>query len=70
MDEFLQWMAVNSEWVFSGVGVALVVLISGVVFRRRQKPAQQIRSGDRSNNIQAGRDIRIETKSNHTDAEK
>ncbi|MEW8051278.1 MAG: hypothetical protein AB2809_12965 [Candidatus Thiodiazotropha sp.] len=63
MDEFIKWLGANKEWIFSGVGVVLVAWIGRVIFQGRRASSQKIRSGDKSSNIQAGRDIRIETKS-------
>lgn len=70
MEEFIQWLGTNKEWIFSGVGVVLVAWIGRVIFQGRQTSSQEIRSGDKSSNIQAGRDIRIETKSKRADVEK
>jgi hypothetical protein len=52
------WIWQNKEWVFSGVGVAIV---AGVIawFRRSPGSGQSQRSGKNSVNIQAGRDINL-----------
>lgn len=63
MDEFIQWISANKEWMFSGVGVVVAAWVWRVIFKARRASSQEIRSGDKSRNIQAGRDIRVETKS-------
>ncbi len=70
LDEFIQWLGANKEWIFSGVGVVFVAWIWRVIFKGKRASSQEIRSGDKSSNIQAGRDIRIETKSKRADVEK
>jgi hypothetical protein len=70
LDELIQWLGANKEWIFSGVGVALAAWIGRVIFQGRQTASsQEIRSGDKTINIQAGRDTRIETNSKHADVE-
>jgi hypothetical protein len=51
----VQWLIDNKEWVFSGVGVALIAGLVGLYFRSRSGGQSQYqRSGDNSTNIQIG----------------
>lgn len=53
------------EWVFSGIGTAIVVFFLGVVSSRiaaRRKKIRQIqKGGDNAVQVQSGRDSRIES---------
>ena len=54
----MQWLLTNKEWIFSGIGVSIIgVLIS--LFFSRKKPSQSQKSGDHSENYQAGGNISI-----------
>ena len=56
----VQWLIANKEWVFSGIGVTVLVAIL-VLFRNQQTRSKVIQhSGDHSALIQGGRDVRIE----------
>ena len=64
----MQWIMVNKEWVFSGIGVLLVSVLVTIVLNYRRKPKKnrkiltnhQIqKSGKNSNNYQAQGDINI-----------
>ncbi len=69
MDSLIDWVGDNMEWLFSGIGVLVLSAVGGLVFKKRHTSSKQvIRSGDRSTNIQVGRDVNIETK-NGNDAE-
>lgn len=71
MDELIQCLAANREWLFSGAGGLLVVSILGLLFRRRgASSSQKIRSGGKSKNIQAGRDVTISNNPEPGDEEK
>jgi hypothetical protein len=52
----------NREWVFSGVGVALIGGIVSMLMNRREGGGmkQTQKSGGNSINIQAGNDLRIQ----------
>jgi hypothetical protein len=52
------WLLANREWVFSGVGVALVTAVLALR-RRNNRPSQSQTAGNSSTNIQAGRDIQL-----------
>ncbi|MDT3705210.1 MAG: hypothetical protein ROZ09_00175 [Thiobacillus sp.] len=65
MDELLKWATDNKiwEWLFSGAGLVLFTWIVRVIRKKRQAASsQEIRSGSNSTNIQAGRDIKIKSK--------
>ena len=70
MIEFLQFLEKNKEWLFSGAGVAVVILIVRLIFlRSKSSLSQEIKSGDNSTNIQVGRDINIRDKSRSDDVD-
>jgi hypothetical protein len=54
MNAALAWLYENKEWVFGGIGAAI---ITAIIHRRSQ--SQRQRSGDKSTNIQAGRDVNM-----------
>ena len=64
---FLEWIYEliydNKEWVFSGVGVAIVTVLVGSLLlnKRRNSPGQNQESGKASVNLQAARDINIQS---------
>lgn len=55
----LQWLLDNKEWVFSGVGVALIVALVAWLRRPVAGTNQRQEGGSGSRNIQAGRDINL-----------
>jgi hypothetical protein len=62
----MDWLWINRQWVFSGVGVAVVAGVIGLFWRRRSTGfVQKERSGSHSTNIQAGRDIHIGGEGRH-----
>lgn len=68
LEAMCAWVVDNKEWLFSGVGVVLVSWVGRILFKRMQTSSTQIiRSGDRSNNVQAGRDVSMGTKKNGND---
>lgn len=58
MTAVLDWFWRNKEWIFSGIGVAILVAIIGWI-RGKPSGGQSQRSGKNSTNIQSGRDINI-----------
>lgn len=34
MKDFIDWVILNKEWVFSGIGVAIITLILGFLFKK------------------------------------
>ncbi len=61
------WLVDNRAWVFDGFGVAIAAGLIGMLWKRRKRDGagQIIRAGDRSVNVQAGRDVRIASGSPH-----
>ena len=57
----VDWVLENKEWLFSGVGVTLVILIVQLLRRKTVPPpsVQQQHGGSGSQNLQAGRDVNI-----------
>ena len=55
----LNWITNNMEWIFSGVGAAIVAAIAAWLFNDSRKTDQRQSSGSNSINIQAGKDIRF-----------
>jgi hypothetical protein len=55
------WLWKNKEWVFSGVGVAVIAGLVAWLRSSKQKIAlkQTQRSGAHSTNLQAGGDINV-----------
>ncbi len=59
MDAVIAWVWENTEWIFGGVGVAIISGVIALVWRRRSGPSQSQTSGANSTNVQAGRDINL-----------
>lgn len=57
----VEWLLKNKEWLFSGVGVALVAPLVWLL-RRKDGVGQRQSSGSKSVNIQAARDVHIGSK--------
>ena len=57
----LEWIIENKEWLFSGIGVTILVAIAGLFIRNKRdgKNVQTIKSGDNSTNIQSGEKVNI-----------
>jgi hypothetical protein len=57
----MDWIWQNREWIFSGVGAALIGVLLGWMKRKRDTSGtvQSQHSGRNSTNIQAGRDVNI-----------
>ncbi|WP_353254247.1 hypothetical protein [Salinisphaera sp. PC39] len=71
MENVFAWVIDNKEWLFSGVGLAVVAWVGRLIFKKTSASSTQtIRSGDGSTNVQAGRDVNIGTKKKGNDAEK
>ncbi|GEM77567.1 hypothetical protein [Vibrio sagamiensis] len=54
----MSWLIENKEWIFSGVGVSLIVFILSLFSKNKQLKQSQT-SGNNSKNYQAGGDIKI-----------
>ncbi|BDB71708.1 hypothetical protein Cthiooxydans_41200 [Comamonas thiooxydans] len=57
MVTLINWFSNNKEWVFSGFGVTLILLIISLF--KKSKPSQYQKSGNNSTNYQAGGNINI-----------
>ena len=71
MDAIICWVLENKQWLFSGVGGAIVLLLIGHVINKSIQPklTQNIQTGHNSTNIQAGRDINIGKPPHHDHVE-
>jgi hypothetical protein len=58
LNEIVNWVENNKQWLFSGVGIAV---FAGIIksFFFRNKPTQVQKSGKDSISIQAGGDVHI-----------
>ncbi|MCE1273400.1 MAG: hypothetical protein LWW75_02605 [Chlorobiales bacterium] len=57
--KIMDWIIQNAEWVFSGIGVAVITGIASLIFKKKGASSKQsIRSGAGSTNFQAGQDIK------------
>lgn len=61
----MTWINDNKEWLFSGVGIAIITLVFNA-FKKRNKlnklqpqNKQVQKNGNKSKNIQAGNDVNI-----------
>ncbi len=57
----VDWLIANKEWVFSGVGVVIVVSIVGFIFRHKKNASveQHQVSGKNSINVQGAGNINL-----------
>ncbi|MBM7835700.1 hypothetical protein [Clostridium sardiniense] len=57
----MKWIIENKEWLFSGIGVTILVAIIGIFIKKRVdgKIVQTINSGNNSTNIQGGENVNI-----------
>lgn len=64
MEHFVVWISDNKEWLFSGIGLAVVGGVCRIIFKKNlvSSSTQTIRSGDHSTNFQAGRDLSFDAK--------
>ncbi|WP_368223915.1 hypothetical protein [Aeromonas sp. s4] len=60
----LDWIITNKEWLFSGIGGVIITILVGVFMRSGNQLKQSQKSGDNSNNYQAGTSITVEHKDN------
>jgi len=60
---FFDWIEQNKEWLFSGLGIAIIGWFITWSINRHKNTSHQIqKSGKNSVNIQAGKNININTK--------
>ncbi|MET4000604.1 hypothetical protein [Marinobacterium sp. MBR-109] len=63
MTDIIRWIVDNKEWLFSGAGVAVLVWLGNMLRKNNvTSSTQKIRTGEKSTNYQAGRDIHIGNK--------
>ena len=57
----MKWVIENVEWIFSGIGVTILMAIIGIFIKKKSeaKNSQSINSGNDSINIQGGQDVNI-----------
>jgi hypothetical protein len=59
----VKWVVDNRQWLFDGIGAALVVAVLGWIanrlFGQRDSNGQRQRGGANSINVQAGRDAHV-----------
>jgi hypothetical protein len=59
LSDALAWVIDNKEWIFGGIGVAVVTGVIALLRRRQNGVTQKQTSGANSTNVQAGRDINV-----------
>lgn len=70
-DAFMTWIVDSKEWLFSGIGVAIITLIGRFLYKQRQTSlSQTIKSGDKSTNLQAGGNVNLSTMPKGNEVEK
>lgn len=57
IEDISSWLGKNYEWLFSGLGVALLTVLISVIFQRGRSSKQSQKVGDDSSATQAGRDV-------------
>lgn len=57
----MKWIIENSDWIFSGIGVTIILIIGGLFFKKKldNKNVQTINSGNNSTNIQGGKNVNV-----------
>ncbi|MEO6521849.1 MAG: hypothetical protein ABIN91_09230 [Mucilaginibacter sp.] len=57
----MDWIIKNKEWLFSGIGVFVIVTVYAFLKRKNKKTLPQSSSNTHNNfsNFQAGRDISV-----------
>ena len=69
MEEIMSWVFDNKEWLFSGVGIVVFGgLIRLLMKKNSSSSSQNIRSGENSINLQAGRDLDIDSRNMRNDS--
>ncbi len=63
----LDWLIQNKEWVFGGVGVAIITGVVGFLKRSSTGVNQSQHSGSNSTNVQSGRDVNLNKGSSKPD---
>ncbi|NRT90080.1 hypothetical protein [Clostridium beijerinckii] len=57
----MKWIIENADWIFSGIGVTIILIIGGLFFKKKldSKNVQTINSGNNSTNIQGGKNVNV-----------
>lgn len=63
----VDWLIQNKEWVFGGVGVAVITGLIALLRRNSNGPSQLQKSGSNSTNVQAGRDVSLNKEPSKSD---
>jgi hypothetical protein len=58
----MNWIINNTEWIFSGIGVAIISFIIGLFLKNKstKKLTMKQKSGNNSTNIQVGGNCNVE----------
>ena len=59
LSDAFAWVIYNKEWIFGGIGVAVITGVIALLRRRQNGLSQRQRSGANSTNLQAGGDINV-----------
>jgi len=51
LDDILQWLINNKEWIFSGIGVFIIGLVISIITKRKSKTKSHLNIVEGSNNI-------------------
>lgn len=57
----MNWLLENKEWIFSGIGVSIVIFILNNIFNKKHYSQKQ-KGGNKSKNYQSGGNININNK--------
>lgn len=60
--EILNWVNSNKEWLFSGIGVAVIVALISLFVKHPRSKKQIQKSGNDSVNIQVGDNLNLYAK--------
>lgn len=60
----IEYVLENKEWIFSGIGVAL---LSWLIFRNSSGSSMRQKGGDNSTNVQIGGDFKVNSKESNDD---
>lgn len=62
MEKVFAWLYEEKEWLFSGIGVTVIIGVITFFFKKtRSSHTQKIKTGDHSTSYQAGGDMSINT---------
>lgn len=50
----MNWLWENKEWIFSGIGAAILIAVFGATTYKRYKIKQQQKAGDNATLVQIG----------------